>query len=114
MPATANEHYPARQLNHEMSPSVNYSAKYRVDIKNYSVRFFSFFSKLMFFVLHLFAFAQVDELNSINARLMWERDQWRREKERAREATAAVAASMGLKMASVCPFCLLLCLTLQC
>lgn len=31
---------------------------------------------------------------------MWERDQWRREKERAREATAAVAASMGLKMTS--------------
>ena len=43
---------------------------------------------------------KIDELNSINARLMWERDQWRREKERAREATAAVAASMGLKMTS--------------
>ncbi len=31
---------------------------------------------------------------------MWERDQWRREKDRAREATAAVAASMGLRMTS--------------
>ncbi len=38
--------------------------------------------------------------SAINARLMWERDQWRREKDRARDATAAVAASMGLRMTS--------------